>query len=130
MNIMRRASGEWTRLTLELVSQGESAEEDRQDTASHHAGEYRAPAPAVRDPADSRARECGAERVTEDSRESRGGAGRLLRHEVKRVQADDHDRTVDEKADRDECRVVDPQRPPAVQPVHDDAEQREGHEED
>ena len=57
--------------------------------------------------------------------EARGGARRLLRHEVERVQADDHDRSVDQEADRDERRIVDPERAVHVEPVGEHRDQRE-----
>ena len=66
---------------------------------------------------DARAGDRRPEHVAEEAGEAGGRAGGLLRHEVERVQADDHDRSVDEEADRDERGVVDPERPVQVEPV-------------
>jgi len=79
----------------------------------------------VGDPADTGSRDRRAEHVAEETGKAGRGAGSLLGHEIERVQADDHDRPINQETDRDERRVVDPQRALHVEPVHDDGDERQ-----
>src|ERR1700730_2926665 len=111
-----------------LVAESERAEADRQHAARDHGREHPTPSPMVGDPADAGPRDGRAEHVAEETGKAGGGAGSLLGYEIEGVQANDHYRSVDEEADRNERRVVDPQRALHVQPVHDDGDQRQCHE--
>jgi hypothetical protein len=112
------------------AAEGHGAEHHREQAADDHRAEDPAPAPVVGDPANAGAGDGGAEDIAEKSRETGRGARRLFRHEIERVQADDHDRPVHEEADRDQRGDVDPERAVAVQAVHDEPGQGQHHEED
>src|SRR4029077_9049353 len=92
--------------------------------------EYPTPAPVICNPADPAAGNRRADSVAKESGEAGSGAGRLLRPTIERTQTDDHDRPVDQKANGDQGRVVDPQRSLAVEPVDEHRDQSEGHEQD
>ena len=128
IRLMDKGLGALPPLALRGVTERHRGEGDRQQAARHHRHEDTVPAPAVGDPADAGTGDRGAEHVAEEAGEAGRGARRLLRHEIEGVQTDDHDRSVDQEADRDERRVVDPQRPLDVEPVDDDGDERQGHE--
>src|SRR5687767_2278373 len=83
------------------VPERHRAEGNRQHAADDHRNEHAGPSPAVGDPPDAASRDRRSKDVAEESGESRRRTSGLLGHEVERVQADDHDRTVNEEADRD-----------------------------
>src|SRR6187549_196327 len=72
-----------------LVAEGQGREGDGEDAAGHHRDEDAVPPPVVGDPADTRARDRGAEHVAEEAREAGGGPGGVLGDEVEGVEADD-----------------------------------------
>lgn len=108
----------------------ERAERHSQDATGDHRHENAAPAKLVGDPAHTGSGDGGAEDITEKTGEARSGSRRLLGHEIERMQADHHDRAIDEEADRDERRVVDPERSVQISPIHEDRDKRESHEQD
>src|SRR5439155_361677 len=85
-----------------------SIEADPQHDAADHRREAAGPAPAVCDPAAARPRNRRSEDGAEESRDAGGGAGRLIRDEIERVQTHDHDRTVDDESNREPRDVIDP----------------------
>src|SRR5690606_16866732 len=80
------------------VAKGHCTEHHRQQAARYHRAENPAPTPLVGDPADAGTRDCRTENVSKEPGKTRRGAGGFLRHHVQRMQADDHDRTIDEEA--------------------------------
>jgi hypothetical protein len=84
----------------------------------------------IGDPSDTCARKCGTEDVTEEPCEPCSGAGGLLRHEIERMEPDEHDGAVNEKADGDERGNIHPQRAIAVQSIDHQTEQGRNHEQD
>src|ERR1700694_203392 len=95
---------------LRLVAEGKCAEADRQHAARDHGREHPTPSPMIGDPANAGSRDRRSEHVAEETGKAGGGAGSLLGYEIEGVQADDHDRPINQETDRDERRVVDPQR--------------------
>ena len=77
------------------------AESDRQDAGADQGDEAAVPAEMLEDVAHA---DVGQERrtdqVAEQTGETGGGAGGLLRHQVERRDADEHDGAVDQEADR------------------------------
>ena len=84
----------------------------------------------VDDKAHVDARERGADDVAHEAREPGRAAGCNARHHVRRLQSDHHNRPVDEEADRNQREIVDEDVAGRIEPVDEDRDDDERHEDD
>jgi hypothetical protein len=110
-----------TRLAHGLVAQGKRAKHHGQHTADNHGHEYTVPAPVVGNPTYAHACNGGAKNITEESSKSRRSASRFFGHQIQGVQADNHDRAINEEANGNQSRIINPKRSMQIEPVSDDS---------